>query len=260
MIARVRALAHPAIPVVALLLLFWWVLPLVAHVPNYVVPSLASTSAAVIANLVNGRLINEAIASLGRYLLGVGVGSALGIFVGLLLASSRPVALFIQPLIEFVRAIAGIAWLPLAVIWLGFGNPPLVFVIVNIVFFILVANTMHGVESVAKILRDMARTLGASHLEIYRDVILPGALPSILVGMRLAVGFGWQAAIAGEVLYGQNGLGFMATDAGSRFDTETLMAALLAIGFLGLLIIQFAIPPLEAQTIERWGIVRPEGR
>jgi NitT/TauT family transport system permease protein/taurine transport system permease protein len=257
-IARLRLGFHPAIPVVALILLGWYVVPGATHVPRYLFPPLSDVVSDFARLLADGTVLSQAAASLGRYVIAVALGTALGILVGFTLASSERAVRFFEPVLAFVQSIAGIAWIPLAIIWFGIGDAPLVFVVTNAVFFVVLANTAIGAQTVPRQYKDAVRTLGGSRWDVYRQVVLPGALASILVGMRLAVGFGWQSMVAAEVIAGGSGLGYLATSAGQRFDGATVVVAILSIGCLGFLINQLALRPLEIRTIERWGVVRAQ--
>jgi ABC-type nitrate/sulfonate/bicarbonate transport system permease component len=256
--AIVRRLVHPTLPVLGLILLAWFVIPGAAHVPRYLFPPLSDVVADFGRLLANGTLVNAAVASLGRYLTAVALGTILGISGGLVLATSARAVAFFEPVLAFVQSIAGIAWMPLAIIWFGLGTPSLLFVVTNAVFFVVLTNTAIGVQTVPRLYKQAVRTLGGSSTDVYWHVIAPGALASILVGMRLAVGFGWQSMVAAEVIAGTSGLGYLATDAGQRFDGATVVVAILSIGILGYLINQLALRPIETRTIERWGLVRTQ--
>src|SRR6266700_2839594 len=146
--------------------------------------------------------------------------------------------------------------LPVAIIWFGFTNATVFVVIVYTALIPIVFSTMTGVRTVPPILSQAVATMGGGRGRVIRDVYLPGALPSIVVGCRLGVGYGWRALIAGEMLTGKAGLGFLIFDA-RRFDRiDRIIAGMLVIGTLYLIIDRLLLAPVEEATAQRWGSVR----
>jgi taurine transport system permease protein len=140
--------------------------------------------------------------SMGRLAVGALLACAVGVPIGLLLGLARYGAAMFEPFLRFMQAVSGIAWLPLAIIWFGFTNQTIFAIIVYTAFIPVVFNTMTGVRTVPPIYRQAMATMGAGPLRIMWSVYLPGALPSIVVGVRLGIGYGWRALIAGEMLAG----------------------------------------------------------
>ena len=126
---------------------------------------------------------------------------------GFLVGLNRTAAEILNPLVVFFNAISGIVWLPLMISWLGIGTALAVFIIWNTVFFIVFQNTALGVQLVPQVFEQGVRALGGSRFETIRSVILPGALPYILTGIRTGLGFGWRALIAAELVGASSGLG-----------------------------------------------------
>lgn len=193
--------------------------------------------------------------SVYRLLVGCLIALALGVAVGLLIGLSPMAFRSCFPLISFFQSIAEIGWLPLAVIWFGFGFRTMLFVICYTVFFPVVLSTIIGVRSVPANLVNSVRTLGGRWHHIVLEVLLPGAFPNIVSGIRVGVGYGWRALIAAEMLVGETGLGFMMFDA-RRFQlTERIILGMVTIGLLWLLTDRLVLKPFESETIERWGLV-----
>lgn len=224
--------------------------------PAYLLPSPASTGAEFVRRVQTGTLFVHLSASLVRLLLGCMIGSALAVPLGFLIGLNRRAAAFFDPLINFLQSIAGIAWVPLAVLWLGFGLWAIVFVIANIAFFVILFNTVTGVVTVPKTLLDAARTLGATRYHVLVEVILPGALANIVTGVRLGVAFGWRSLIGAEMIAASTGLGFSIWDARSYFQSETIIVGIVTIGIVWLLMDRLLLRPIEVRTVERWGLVR----
>jgi taurine transport system permease protein len=194
--------------------------------------------------------------SLARLAVGALLACAVGVPIGLLLGLARYGAVMFEPFLRFMQAVSGIAWLPLAIIWFGFTNQTIFAVIVYTAFIPVVFNTMTGVRTVPPIYRQAMATMGAGRLRTVWSVYLPGALPSIVVGVRLGIGYGWRALIAGEMLAGKSGLGFLIFDARRFHVIDRIMAGMIIIGLLYLVVDRMIFGALERLTIQRWGTVR----
>ena len=206
----------------------------------------------------NGELWANISASMYRWGLGFAVGAVSGIVLGILTGLTPLIAKMLEPVIAFFMAISGIVWLPIAIVWFGLGTRTVVFIIWNSVFFLVFANTMLGVRSVATVLEDAARTLGASRAHIITRVVIPGALPHVLEGLRSGVGFGWRALIAAEIIGATTGLGAMIYQAKEFLRSDVIFTGVIIIAVIGL-ILDMVLARLERRTIERWGLVTTEG-
>src|SRR3990170_3742930 len=195
-------------------------------------------------------------ASLRRIVTAALIAAAVGVPLGLLLGMSRRVADFAYPLLNFFQSVSGIAWLPLMLVWFGFGERTILVAVNYTVLFPVIFNALLGVRSVPRIYANALRTLGASRWRIVRDVILPGALPNIATGLRLCLAYGWRALIAAEMLVGAHGLGFMIFSAQNFHLTARIMLGMAIIGALWVLLDYFVLRPLEDATIARWGLVQ----
>jgi taurine transport system permease protein len=234
----------------------WAVAAATLPLPEYFLPSPAAVVSAGADMLAKGILPLYVVESLRRIVLAALLGLVVGVPIGLLLGLSRPVADFFYPLLNFFQSVSGIAWLPLMLVWFGFGERT-IFVAVNYtVLFPVIFNAVLGVRSVPPIYVSALRTLGAPRWRIVKDVVLPGALPSIATGMRLGLAYGWRALIAAEMLVGANGLGFMIFNAQNFHLTARIMLGMAAIGALWLLLDYFVLRPIEQSTIARWGLVQ----
>ncbi len=184
--------------------------------------------------LLSGELWRDAVGSLYRVLVGFGVGTALALPVGLLMGASPLMMRLMNPLLQVLRPIPPIAYIPLAILWFGLGNPPAVFLIVIGAFFPVLMNTIAGVRHVDGIYLRAARNLGASQGTIFLRVILPAATPYIFSGMRIAMGTAFIVVIVSEMIAVNNGLGFRILEAREYFWSDKIIAGMLTIGFLGL--------------------------
>jgi NitT/TauT family transport system permease protein/taurine transport system permease protein len=234
----------------------WSVAAATLPVPDYFLPPPSAVLTAAADLVTKGILPVYVAESLRRILLAAVLGLLVGVPAGLVLGLSRRVADFFYPLLNFFQSVSGIAWLPLMLVWFGFGERTILIAVNYTVLFPVIFNVLLGVRSVPRIYVSALRTLGASRWRIVRDVLIPGALPSIATGMRLGLAFGWRALIAAEMLVGANGLGFMIFNAQNFHLTARIMLGMAIIGLLWLLLDYFVLRPLEQATFARWGLVQ----
>jgi NitT/TauT family transport system permease protein/taurine transport system permease protein len=203
----------------------------------------------------DGSLWVNVLASLGRMLLGVVVSVPLAIAAGVMVGLSRRFARVLEPIASFFNALSGIAWLPLAVTWFGLGWGSVTFIMFNTVFFLVFFNTLVGVRTVPRTFVDAVRTLGGSKMHVILAVLIPGAMPSIVTGVRMSIGFGWRALIAAEMIATTTGLGFLIFNAQHFHQTDAILVGIITIGVLWLITDKLVLQPFERWTIERWGLI-----
>jgi NitT/TauT family transport system permease protein len=181
----------------------------------------------------SGTWLDHAAASIWRVFAGFGWGVALGILAGLLIGLSRIMERVLDPTIQVLRNIPVTAWVPLSLVFFGIGNAPAVFLIGLGAFFPAAVNTTHGVRQINVTLTKAARMMGANERELLFRVILPGALPSVMTGVRLSMGIAWVLVVVAEVLAVRSGLGYLLNDAYLFYRNDVVIAAMLSIGILG---------------------------
>ncbi|WP_085939915.1 ABC transporter permease [Azospirillum sp. B4] len=189
-----------------------------------------------IAWIFSGELITDAIGSLYRVVMGFLVGAVLALPLGLAMGASRAAFRWLNPLVEVLRPIPPIAYIPLSILWFGLGNPPAIFLISLGAFFPVLVNTIAGVRQVDGIYLRAARNLGAGPITIFRRVMLPAATPYILSGVRIGIGTAFIVVIVSEMIAVNNGLGFRILEAREYFWSDKIIAGMLTIGLLGLAI------------------------
>jgi NitT/TauT family transport system permease protein len=204
----------------------WWssLLPVQAQQPgqNY------------LAWLLSGELLHDAYSSLYRVIAGFVIGAVLALPLGLLMgANARLYALF-NPLLQILRPIPPIAFIPLAILWFGLGNPPSFFLIAIGAFFPVLMNTIAGVRQVDGIYLRAARNLGAGQWTMFSRVILPAATPYILAGVRIGIGTAFIVVIVSEMIAVNDGLGFRILEAREFMWSDKIIAGMITIGLLGL--------------------------
>jgi taurine transport system permease protein len=239
------------------LLGLWAVLIPAFDINPRVFPDVTSVALAGLDSLRDGSLLRHLAASLGRVAVGTALALVVSIPLGIAMGVSPPVSSFLSPLFRFFSVLAGIAWIPIATLWFGYGFGAITFVIFNAVFFVVTYNTLLGVASIPMPLRHAAASLGARRWAMLTQVLLPGALPNIVTGIRTGLGFAWRGLIAAEMIATNVGLGYMLFLARDFYRTEVIVFGMIVIGLLWLLIDRLLLAPLERATIERWGMVRP---
>ena len=182
----------------------------------------------------SGQLMSDMGASLGRVLTGFALGAAIAVPVGFLMGWYRVARGVIEPYVQFFRMIPPLAIIPLAIVTMGIGEVPKVFVIFLASFLSSVVAVYGGVISVDKTLINAARVLGAKDATIFLRVIIPASLPFIMVGFRIGLGSAWATVVAAELIAAQSGLGFRMQQAQLYYELPTIFVSLIAIGVLGL--------------------------
>lgn len=212
--------------------LAWWALS--AWVDNPLqLPDPLRVARALFELLREGEVLEHASVSTGRLLLSLVVAAAVAVPLGFVVGLSRRVEAFVDPLVELLRPISGIAWIPLALFIFGVGNTLPVFIMVYVAFFPLLLNTVAGVRSVDARLLAAARTMGISRAATLRHVVVPSALPMVLVGLRLAFAGAWAAVVAAELIGSPSGLGFAIEWYRGLLMSHKVFAFIAVIGVVG---------------------------
>lgn len=187
------------------------------------------------------------------FLLSAGIGIALGITMGL----SNKVYKFFTPLLSLLLPIPSIAWIPIVILWLGLGDLTCVVIVFLAGIFSVVYNVSSGVRSVSKYHIWAAQSMGATKLQIFYKVMLPGALPYIITGLRLAMGGGWRALIAAEMLSATMwGLGYRIYQAKQFLAVDVMYAGIISLALLGFTLERIIFTYIERRTVTRWGMIR----
>jgi NitT/TauT family transport system permease protein len=251
------------VPVVAILV--WqlfssmgWVNPLVLPSPlavvrkwfEYLSPTEPYGGGNWLMWLFSGELIRDTMGSMYRVVTGFVVGAGLALPLGLSMGSSQRVYSWMNPLVQVLRPIPPIAYIPLSILWFGLGNPPAIFLIAIGAFFPVLINTIAGVRHVDGIYLRAARNLGASQRTMFMRVMLPAAVPYILSGVRIGIGTAFIVVIVSEMIAVNNGLGFRILEAREYFWSDKIIAGMISIGLLGLAI-DLAVTRLNNHLL-RW--------
>jgi NitT/TauT family transport system permease protein len=200
-------------------------------------PSLVPSPAAVASRAVDlvrrGLLTRDAAATLGRVLVGYGVGVVLGTAFGLLLGRFAGMERLLGPSLNFVRSIPPIAWVPFSIIVFGIGEASKYAIIVYLVFIVLALSAAAGVRETPRIRVRAAQALGAGRSTVLLKVILPSAFPFILTGLGVALNLAFMAVVSAELIGARSGLGHLITHAQAMFETDTMLVGILSLGVVG---------------------------
>ena len=202
-----------------------------------ILPSPGATASTLWSLMQTGDLFIHASASLSRVLSAWALAAVIAIPLGLIQGSNRRFESVFDPVVELFRPISPLAWIPLAILWFGIGESGKIFIICIATFFPILLNTVSGVKSVDPVMIRAGQILGCdSSFKLFVKVILPAAMPTILVGLRIAFGTGWAAIIAAELVAAQEGLGFLISDGMEILRSDLVLAGMVVIGVLGVMI------------------------
>ena len=240
----------PSLLVLAAVVAVWWMTVALTH--SVIFPTPWQVVTGTLELVRDGTLWLHIGASLGRvgagFLLAVAVGVPLGLWMGW----KRGAYLTLNPLVQMLRPISPIAWIPIAILWFGVGNVSPVFLIFLSSVFPMVVQTINGVHTIEKRYLRAAQNFGVSRGVLFRQVVIPGALPQIIVGMRIGLGVAWLVVVAAEMIALRSGLGYLIIDsrnAGNRYDL--VVAGMIIIGLIGLLL-DGLMRLLEKMPMVRW--------
>lgn len=239
-----------AVAVVALAL---WHLACATGLVSVDTPTPLETLLALVQIARSNRLWSDSVASLFRVTWGFFLATAIGVPLGLAIGWSTRMFTALNPLIQGLRPISPIAWIPFAILWYGIGDKAGVFLILYAAFFPITVGTVAAVRNISRVHQRSAMNFGLGGLELFRHVVLPAALPQIITSLRIALGVAWLVIVAAEMVGMDSGLGYLINDArnmGKRYDL--VAATMIVIGAIGIAL-DALIRQLERFEEVRWG-------
>ena len=240
----------------AALALAWELLAHFGGFPPKLVPDLTIVAATFVRLTGEGILVAAAFATLYRLLAGFVLAAVVGVTVGILMGRRQWIEDTLLPIVAFLYPIPGLAYAPLFVLWFGLGDVPTILLVGVASCFTIIINSWKGVKSVKPIWLKSAQVMGAPERLMFRRVVLPGALPYIMVGLRLGLANAWRILIAVEMLMSvQRGLGWLIFGAQTFLNTDVMLATIAVIGAIGLLLERQVFARVERWTVVRWGMV-----
>ncbi len=252
---RLRLIARNIFPF-AVVGTIWEIIAWAGVFPHRLFPTLEEVAASFVHLTVTGILPHHTIETLIRLLSGFALAGILGVTIGVLMGRSRRAEDIFLPLVSIGAPIPGLAYAPLFLLWFGLGNISAVLLVGFVAAFPIIFNSWTGVKAVKEIWIRSAQSMGADDSRLFRYVILPGALPYILTGMRLGLAQAWRILVAVEMLAAVPwGLGWLIFGARKFLNTDVMMAGIVVIAIIGLTLEKFVFQKIENYTVVRWGMI-----
>jgi NitT/TauT family transport system permease protein len=225
--------------------------------PAALVPTLPKVAGTLLTVLLDGTMLAHAFYTLYRVMLGMALAIAVGLPLGILMGRFKPVENFFLPLASALMPIPSLAWVPVFILWFGIGNTVSILIVFYAATFPMLLNAWSGVRAVNPLWLRAAGALGADERTLFWKVIIPGAFPFIITGVRQAFLRAWIAVVGAEMIAASDwGLGWVIYDAKEFLNADVMLASLAVIGAIGFLFERLAFGSLERATVMRWGMVR----
>ena len=216
-----------------LLIILWQLLVQFGWLTTRILPAPTAVIQAAITLASSGELLHHVITSSTRALVGLLIGGTIGFVLGLLNGVFPLAEKLLDSSVQMLRNIPHLAMIPLVIVWFGIGEPAKIFLVAIGVMFPIYLNTFHGIHTIDKGLLEMGKVYGLKPVEQFWQIILPGALPSILVGLRYALGIMWLTLIVAETIASDSGIGYMAMNAREFMQTDVIVFSILIYAGLG---------------------------
>ena len=253
--SRWRIIARNAFPFLVVGTI-WEIVARLGVFPHKLFPPLEEVAAAFVRLTADGILPHHVLDTLLRLGAGFALAAVVGIAIGIAMGRSRLAEDIFLPLISIGAPIPGIAYAPLFLLWFGLGNGTTVLLVGFVSAFPIIFNTWSGVKSVKEIWVRSAQAMGADNRRLFHHVILPGALPYVLIGLRLGLAQAWRVLVGVEMLAAVPwGLGWMIFGAREFLNTDVMLAGIVVIGAIGLALEKLVFQRLEQFTVIRWGMM-----
>lgn len=219
----------------AIVIVLWWWSTNAGIVPTIILPTPQAVGESIVEQLGTGRLQSDIAISVSRILVGYGLAVLFGLAFGVTMGMSEHVNRFFGGLFRAIRQVPMIAWTPLLVMWFGIGEESKYAVIFLAAFFQVLLNTISGIQRCDQRLVEVGRMYRLSKWQLFREIYLPSALPSIFVGLKLGLSVSWMAVVGAEMIAASSGIGFRINDARSLLDYPVVFSGILAIALTGVL-------------------------
>jgi NitT/TauT family transport system permease protein len=251
---RLRS-ALPRVAFLLGLLTLWELAARFGPWPHYLFPSPTAVGRALVRLAESGALSAAVFRSLFRLTQGYLIAAVVGVPLGMLTARLKFFRLAVKPIVMGLQALPSICWLPLAILWFGLSESAIAFVVVMGSVLAIAIATEDGVASIDPQLIRQARTLGVRGFRFYRGVLLPGAFPGIVTGLKLGWSFAWRALMAGELLFVSGGLGQLLHNGRELLDVAQVVAVMVTIVVVGVAVDKVVFQTVEVRVRRRWGLV-----
>ncbi|KZX12509.1 ABC transporter permease [Methanobrevibacter curvatus] len=223
--------------IIPIIIIVVWIIgtSILKLVPTFVVPDPLTVFDSGEELIFSGRLLRDTIDTLFKVLLGLLTASIVAIPLGILLGSSSRLEEMSKIIVGVLRPIPPVAWIPFSILWFGIGTAPAIFIIFMGSVFPILIYTLDGVKRTDKVLIEAGETLGANRFQILTRIIFPAAIPTIVSGLKVAVGIGLMCTVSAEMIASDSGLGHLIINASNLFDTGATVIGMVTIGIIGLM-------------------------
>ncbi len=238
----------------ALLVAVWQFLFVLHLWPEFLFPSPIAVATTLVTGFLDGTFLIGIGISMARVIIGYAISAVIGLPLGLIVGRVRLLDETVGAVFSGLQTLPSICWLPLALLWFGLNERAILFVVVMGAVLAIAIAADAGVKNTSPQYLRAARNMGARGIALYRYVIFPAALPSILTGMKLGWSFAWRSLMAGELLYVSLGLGQLLMMGRELNDMSQVIAVMLVIIALGLSVDRLVFSPMESRVRERWGL------
>lgn len=217
-------------------------------------PSLSQVLQTLYTGIVSGQIMTAILTSMSRLLIGFTIAIVLGLFLGYLIWRSKLVEDTLGFLITALQSIPSIVWFPLAIIWFGLNDFSILFIVTIGATWTMTVNATSGFKNVPRLYQQVAKTLGSGGFHFLRTVIMPASVPQLIAGLRIAWAFSWRALMAGELLGGGGGLGYLLEMGRSLGQMDLVISVMIIIGVIGTIMDNLVFLRLERSVQKKWGI------
>ncbi|MBI4209268.1 MAG: ABC transporter permease [Deltaproteobacteria bacterium] len=223
--------------------------------PDYLFPSPSAIGSTLIDGVKDGSILIGIGVSLWRILLGYGLSVVGGVLLGLLIGRVQVLDQTLGVLLVGLQSLPSIAWFPLAILWFGLSEGAILFIVVMGAFQSIVIATDAGVRGISPLYVNVARNLGAKGFQFYWRLLIPATLPAIVTGMKQGWAFAWRSLIAGEMIFGNLGLGYLLMKGRELNNMDEVLAVMVVIIVFGLCVDQLLFRRVEKKIHQRWGMI-----
>jgi NitT/TauT family transport system permease protein len=217
-------------------------------------PSLSQVLHTLYTGIVSGQIMTAILTSMSRLLIGFTIATVLGLFLGYLIWRSKLVEDTLGFLVTALQSIPSIVWFPLAIIWFGLNDFSILFIVTIGATWTVTINATSGFKNVPRLYQQVAKTLGSGGFHFLRTVIMPASVPQLISGLRIAWAFSWRALMAGELLGGGGGLGYLLEMGRSLGQMDLVISVMIIIGVIGTIMDNLVFLRLERSVQNKWGI------
>lgn len=243
----------------AVLIILWELLAVSGLFPESLFPSPVRTAEALGRRISSGALLLDIGASMYRFFIGYITSVIAAVILGLLLGWFAKAWRYVDPVVQFLRPISPVAWLPFIVLWVGIGDVPAIVIIFIAAFFPVLLTTVTAVGNIDPVYLKISDNFGLGRAQTLLGIVFPAVFPQIANALHIAVGTAWIFLVVGEMAGSQSGLGYLITDARNNLQTDTLMAAIIVIGIIGI-VLDLLIRHAQEHVERIWGFSRSEDK